>query len=49
MSTNKKVSRILGVAFLLQFVTSFSSGSFIQPAWLVVVAEIQLFKKLAYR
>ena len=34
MSTNKKVSRILGVAFLLQFVTSFSSGSLIQPAWL---------------
>jgi hypothetical protein len=36
MSTHKKVSRILGVAFLLQFITSFSSGSFIQPAWLEV-------------
>jgi hypothetical protein len=34
MSTNNKVSRILGVAFLLQFVTSFGSGSLIKPAWL---------------
>ncbi|MBN1658260.1 MAG: DUF4386 domain-containing protein [Anaerolineae bacterium] len=30
-----KPSRILGVAFLLQFVTSFSSGVFVQPLWLV--------------
>ena len=29
---NRKVSRILGVAFLLQFVTSFSSGVLLQPA-----------------
>jgi hypothetical protein len=34
MSTNQKVSRILGVAFLLQFITSVSSGSFIRPMWL---------------
>jgi hypothetical protein len=34
MSTNKKVSRILGVAFLLQFISSVSSGSFIKPLWL---------------
>lgn len=35
MSTVNRTSRILGVAFLLQFVTSFSSGVFLQPAWLV--------------
>jgi hypothetical protein len=28
-------SRVLGIAFLLQFVTSFSSGVFLQPVWLV--------------
>jgi hypothetical protein len=27
--------RVLGIAFLLQFITSFSSGLFLQPAWLV--------------
>ena len=35
MNTKNKISRILGIAFLLQFVTSFSSGVFIQPLWLV--------------
>jgi hypothetical protein len=35
MNTNDNTSRILGVAFLLQFITSVSSGLFIQPAWLV--------------
>jgi hypothetical protein len=34
-SQNKKISRILGVAFLLQFVTSVSSGLFLQPALIV--------------
>lgn len=34
MSTTK-VSRVLGVAFLLQFITSFSSGVFLKPAWFV--------------
>jgi hypothetical protein len=34
MSTNKKVTRILGVAFLLQFITSISSGSLLKPMWL---------------
>ena len=28
-------TRILGVAFLLQFITSFSSGTFVKPLWLV--------------
>lgn len=32
MSSVKNSSRLLGIAFLLQFITSFSSGSFIQPA-----------------
>ena len=35
MKTTNKVSRILGIAFLLQFITSVSSGSFIRPLWLV--------------
>ncbi|MBN1995328.1 MAG: DUF4386 domain-containing protein [Anaerolineae bacterium] len=34
MNTVNKTSRVLGIAFLLQFVTSFSSGVFLQPAWL---------------
>jgi len=35
MTTNQKTSRILGFAFLLQVVTSYSSGLFIRPLWLV--------------
>lgn len=35
MTTVGRTSRVLGVAFLLQFITSFSSGLFLQPAWLV--------------
>ncbi|MGA7194557.1 MAG: DUF4386 domain-containing protein [Anaerolineales bacterium] len=35
MNTVNKTSRILGVAFLLQFVTSFFSGAFLRQAWLV--------------
>jgi hypothetical protein len=35
MHTNNRTTRILGVAFLLQFITSVSSGIFLQPAWLV--------------
>jgi len=35
MNTVNKTSRILGVAFLLQFVTSFSSGAFLKQAWFV--------------
>jgi hypothetical protein len=34
MNTIRK-TRILGLAFLLQFITSVSSGSFIRPLWLV--------------
>lgn len=35
MNANNRTSRVLGAAFLLQFVTSFSSGLVLQPAWLV--------------
>ena len=35
MNTVNKTSRVLGVAFLLQFITSFSSGAFLKQAWFV--------------
>lgn len=35
MNTNSNTSRILGIAFLLQFITSISSGLFIKPTWFV--------------
>jgi len=35
MKTVNRTSRVLGIAFLLQFVTSISSGMVLQPAWLV--------------
>jgi hypothetical protein len=31
----KKTTRILGIAFVLQFITSFSNGVFIKPLWFV--------------
>src|SRR5512135_2914666 len=35
MNTVNKTSRILGIAFLFQFITSFSSGTFLRQAWFV--------------
>ena len=35
MNAINKTSRILGVAFLLQFITSFGSGVFLKPTWFV--------------
>jgi len=35
MNIIQKSSRVLGFAFLLQFITSFASGLFIKPAWYV--------------
>jgi len=35
MNTVNKTSRILGIAFLLQFITSFASGVFLTPTWFV--------------
>lgn len=42
MYTKSQLSRVLGWAFLFQFITSFSSGVFLQPMWYVSdnVAEI---------
>ncbi len=35
MNTTNNTSKVLGAAFLLQFVTSFSSGVFLKQAWFV--------------
>ena len=35
MNTPNKTSRVLGIAFVLQFVTSIVSGVFLQPALIV--------------
>jgi len=35
MNTMTRTSRVLGIAFLLQFVTSFSNGVFLKPALIV--------------
>jgi hypothetical protein len=35
MNTVSKTSRVLGIAFVLQFVTSISSGAIVKPAWVV--------------
>jgi hypothetical protein len=35
MATHQKVSRILGLAFLLQVITSYSSGIVFRPLWFV--------------
>jgi hypothetical protein len=35
MNTVNKTSRILGIAFLLQFVTSFGNAVFLRPTWFV--------------
>ena len=43
----KKTSKILGIAFLFQFITSFSSGSFIQPTWLVAGNISETMVKIA--
>ena len=33
MNTVRKTSKVLGIAFLLQFITSFGSGVFLKTAW----------------
>jgi hypothetical protein len=35
MNLINKTSRVLGVAFLLQFITSFGNGVFLKPVWFV--------------
>ena len=49
MSTDNNTSRALGVAFLLQFITSFSSGVFIKSAWFVSGDIGETMQKIADR
>ncbi len=43
----KKTTRILGIAFVLQFITSFSNGVFIKPLWFVPDNMEQTLIKIA--
>ncbi|MBF9015987.1 MULTISPECIES: DUF4386 domain-containing protein [unclassified Oceanispirochaeta] len=43
----KKTTRILGIAFILQFITSFSNGVFIKPLWFVPDNMEQTLIKIA--
>ena len=47
MNTINKTSRILGFAFLFQFVTSFSSGVFLKSAWFVTGDMSKTMLKIA--
>jgi len=47
MSTVNKTSRVLGVAFLLQFFTSFSSGVFLKPALIAPGSISEIMIKIA--
>jgi hypothetical protein len=47
MNTINKTSRILGFAFLFQFVTSFSSGVFLKSAWFVAGNMSKTMLKIA--
>ena len=49
MNTINKTSRILGLAFLFQFVTSISSGIFLKSAWFVSADMGQTMLKIAGR
>ncbi len=47
MNTAGKTSRILGFAFLFQFITSFSSGVFLKAAWFVPENMSETLLKIA--
>ncbi len=47
MSPSQKTSRLLGFAFLFQFVTSFTSGVFLRPLWLVEGDMAQTLRSIA--
>ncbi len=47
MNNETKTSRVLGVAFLIQFVTSFSSAVFLNPAWTVSGNISETMRKIA--
>jgi hypothetical protein len=49
MNTVTKTSRILGIAFLLQFVTSLFSGTLLRQAWLVPGNMTETMLKIANR
>ena len=47
LNASPKTSRLLGFAFILQFVTSFTSGVFLRPFWLVEGDMAQTLRTLA--
>jgi hypothetical protein len=47
MNTANKTSRILGVAFLLQFITSFTSAAFLRKTWFVTGNMSETLVKIA--
>ena len=47
MNTTKKTSSILGLAFLLQFITSFASAMFLRQTWFVAGNMSETFSKIA--
>ncbi len=47
MKITKKTSRVLGVAFLLQFVTSFFSGTVLNPIWSVTRDSLATMARIA--
>jgi len=47
MNTASKTSRVLGIAFLLQFFTSLGSGTLLQNAWLVPGSITESMLKIA--
>jgi hypothetical protein len=47
MNTLTRSSRILGIAFLFQFITSFSSGVFLRKAWYVTGNMSETLLKIA--
>jgi len=47
MNAVKKTSKVLGVAFLLQFITCFSSGAFLKQVWFVSGNINQTMLKIA--
>jgi hypothetical protein len=48
MNTVNRTGRVLGIAFLLQFVTSFSSGAFLKPVWFVPGNMSETLIKIAH-
>ncbi|MFZ6029603.1 MAG: DUF4386 domain-containing protein [Chloroflexota bacterium] len=47
MKTTQKASRLLGLAFLLQFITSFTSGVILRPLWFTEGDMAQTLRQIA--